>query len=488
MGNRQSNRAVQKGSKALNNEVTKEESAAIFMKEGKHHIPFKYHPMSKNQVTAFSYAHGRLVNSIDLVAGLVLLALAFFEDPAVYPLPVAASAVIEILMLLLLLVHSAVSFVWKGPRFFEEKKIIMKHVLIVEMLVEAFVVLARQQHHMRIMRAFRPLLFLSSKYTKKIKRVMYAMLKSFIPAVDVLILLFTFVTLFAVFGFYLFSEESQTDQYTDDLKNWYFEDFAGSWINLFILTTTANHPDVVMPANKKYFWAPLFFMLFTLICNYLLNGLLLAVVFNNFKDIDKKRSCRDYRYRRRGLRWAFREVSPNDNYREDLMKLKTFKRIMEAYKPCLKKDTQTVLAMFYALSKKVKDRLTLEEWLDLPTVWHCSSWKTKSDAGFCCGTDRCKGIALEGLRKFVDSPRLECFICFVIVVNAAFIIAETVIRTSKNISNDLLDGYEEAFLAIYTIELALKITSYGPRRYWKSVFNQFDFAVVAVGLVGQIGK
>ena len=40
-----------------------------------------------------------------------------------------------------------------------------------------------------------------------------------------------------------------------------------------------------------------------------------------------------------------------------------------------------------------------------------------------------------------------------------------------------VQGYEEAFLAFYTLEVALKITSFGPRFYLRSGFNKYTHVV-----------
>ena len=54
--------------------------------------------------------------------------------------------------------------------------------------------------------------------------------------------------------------------------------------NMLILMTTANFPDVMLPAYNEQFWVILFFCSFLCVGLYFLMNFLLANVFNKFKD------------------------------------------------------------------------------------------------------------------------------------------------------------------------------------------------------------
>ena len=53
---------------------------------------------------------------------------------------------------------------------------------------------------------------------------------------------------------------------------------------MLILMTTANFPDVMLPAYNEQFWVILFFCSFLCVGLYFLMNFLLANVFNKFKD------------------------------------------------------------------------------------------------------------------------------------------------------------------------------------------------------------
>jgi two pore calcium channel protein len=63
-----------------------------------------------------------------------------------------------------------------------------------------------------------------------------------------------------------------------------FSDISVSYYNMMILLTTANYPDVMLPAYNVRRLNSIFFMLFLTLGLYFLLNVLLAIVFNNFKS------------------------------------------------------------------------------------------------------------------------------------------------------------------------------------------------------------
>lgn len=53
--------------------------------------------------------------------------------------------------------------------------------------------------------------------------------------------------------------------------------------DLYVLVTTANSPDVMMPAFDFSSWYALFFIAFVIVNTYIFMSLFLAVVYNNYK-------------------------------------------------------------------------------------------------------------------------------------------------------------------------------------------------------------
>lgn len=90
-----------------------------------------------------------------------------------------------------------------------------------------------------------------------------------------------YILIFATMGFYLYigTLEGVT----------YFKDIYDSAFNLMILLTTANFPDVMLPAYADSRVNCLFFIMFLIIGLFFLLNLLLAVFFNSYKRILEER-------------------------------------------------------------------------------------------------------------------------------------------------------------------------------------------------------
>jgi len=90
-----------------------------------------------------------------------------------------------------------------------------------------------------------------------------------------LISIFLFIMIYSLIGLYLF-------RYTyEGFK--YFSNFERSFCNMVILMTTANFPDIMLPAYTQNYWNMLFFVSYLILGLYFLMSFLLANVFNKFK-------------------------------------------------------------------------------------------------------------------------------------------------------------------------------------------------------------
>lgn len=94
-----------------------------------------------------------------------------------------------------------------------------------------------------------------------------------------LLLLLFFVLTFAFMGFYVFGASftesgvaapiklNDTRTIPDD--DAYFGNFETSFISMFVLLTTANFPDVMLPSYAESAWSPLFFISYLIIVLYI---------------------------------------------------------------------------------------------------------------------------------------------------------------------------------------------------------------------------
>ena len=93
------------------------------------------------------------------------------------------------------------------------------------------------------------------------------------------------------------------------------------------------------------------------------------------------------------------------------------------------------------------------------------------------------------LRRLVDSNAFVGFIIAVIVANAVVLGLQTYDGIEDR-WGDVLDVLNVVFLAIFTVELLLRIASYWPRplAFFRSGWNVFDFVVIGVAFVPGLSR
>ena len=97
------------------------------------------------------------------------------------------------------------------------------------------------------------------------------------------------------------------------------------------------------------------------------------------------------------------------------------------------------------------------------------------------------GVAAWRLRlaEIVESPRVQHFIVAVILVNAVILGLETS-RDAMAAAGTLLVVADKLCLAVFCVEIGARLLAYR-WAFWRSGWNIFDFAVVAVALVPGAG-
>lgn len=89
------------------------------------------------------------------------------------------------------------------------------------------------------------------------------------------------------------------------------------------------------------------------------------------------------------------------------------------------------------------------------------------------------------LAEFVESARIQHFIVAVILINAAVLGFETS-KGAMAAAGPLLVAIDKACLVVFCLEIGARLLAYR-WAFWRSGWNIFDFAVVAVALVPGAG-
>lgn len=90
------------------------------------------------------------------------------------------------------------------------------------------------------------------------------------------------------------------------------------------------------------------------------------------------------------------------------------------------------------------------------------------------------------LATFIETPRVQALVVGVILLNAAVLGLETNAAVMQSAWGGVLVTIDRLCLAVFVAELALKFAAYRGL-FWRSGWNWFDFAVVAVALAPGAG-
>jgi hypothetical protein len=88
----------------------------------------------------------------------------------------------------------------------------------------------------------------------------------------------------------------------------YFRTLQDSWIELFILVTTANYPDVMLPVIDCSIWMALPFIIYVVAGLYFFMSLILAVAYVHFASESDARTSQFIFKRRKALVGAFHAI------------------------------------------------------------------------------------------------------------------------------------------------------------------------------------
>lgn len=143
--------------------------------------------------------------------------------------------------------------------------------------VDAVVSLAAPSPY-RLCPFLRPLLVLS--LSKGMRQAFLSILGVLPKCLDVLVLLVLLILLYGTFGVFLF----RTFDVDADEAAQYFSSYGEAYWHLLVTLTTANFPDVMIPAFSHSRWVFLFFGSYVILGVFILLALVLATVYTAYKQ------------------------------------------------------------------------------------------------------------------------------------------------------------------------------------------------------------
>ncbi|XP_034164461.1 two pore channel protein 2 isoform X1 [Pangasianodon hypophthalmus] len=224
----------------------------------------------------------------------VILALAFVEKPSSitytsdprfrpdpWEPPCGLPEAVEMVCLCIFIVDVVVKSYLIGWEEFRMNKWLIGYVLVIAVSVIdcmiSFAMLCGTT--IRVRRLIRPFFLLQN--SSLMKKTLKCIKRTLPEIASVILLLALHLCLFTMIGMLIFPK------FEDSSKNgeWeaYFKDLPKALSSLLVLLTTANNPDVMVPAYSLNRGYTIFFILFSVCGTYILMNLLTAIIYNQFR-------------------------------------------------------------------------------------------------------------------------------------------------------------------------------------------------------------
>ncbi|KAM9078504.1 two pore channel protein 2 isoform 8-T12 [Megaptera novaeangliae] len=246
----------------------------------------------------------------------LILVLAFIETPssltstsdvryrlAPWEPPCGLTQGVEALCLLVFAADVSVKSYLVGWAQFQKNPWLLAYlVVLLVSLVDWIVSLSLVcQEPVQVRRLLRP--FFLMQNSSMMKKTLKCIRCSLPEMASVGLLLAIHLCLFTVLGLLLFPGEKDRERLA------HFRSLPEALTSLLVLLTTANNPDVMIPAYSKNRLYAIFFIAFTLIGSLFLMNLLTAIIYNQFRGYLMKSLQTSLLWRRLGIRAAYQVLS-----------------------------------------------------------------------------------------------------------------------------------------------------------------------------------
>ena len=281
-----------------------------------------------------------------------------------------------------------------------------------------------------------------------------------------LILFLLFILLFTIMAYKLFKDRGFKK--VDGAP--YFTDFFDSFWDLYVLVTTANSPDIMMPSYDQASYYSIFFIVFEVVCLYIFMSIFLAVVYNNY---------------RKNLKMEVKEVVDRKieliNKAFDLMKSDVFGReviIQGDFMQLLRRTLPTSSEQYFKILWCVLDSdqngyIDKGEFRVLPDLLNIKVSEIRANL---FERHIPKVYKHKYSRMVIRGVRHKYFRYLfdaIILVNAAVIISS-------------YEYIEWGFLSVFTLEIVLKIYAFGFSMFISKYWNVFDTVIIGSAVIFQI--
>uniref|UniRef100_A0A673WYT7 Two pore segment channel 2 n=1 Tax=Salmo trutta TaxID=8032 RepID=A0A673WYT7_SALTR len=294
------------------------QQAAVFIEDAIQYRSIN-HRVDANSLRLYRWYYSRIWQWGLGLTIAVVLTLAFIERPSSFSYtsdprfrpppwepPCGLTEGIEIVCLVIFAIDLATKSYLIGWEEFRQCKWLIVYILAVSAFEwNVALSLCCRRQNLRVRRLIRPFFLLQN--SSLMKKTLKCIKRTLPEIASVILLLALHLCLFTMIGMLLFAKGEVRSQNGE----WeaYFRDLPTSLSSLLVLLTTANNPDVMIPAYSLNRGYSIFFILFSGFGTYFLMNLLTAIVYNQFRGYLLMSVQASILRRRLGVRAAFEVMS-----------------------------------------------------------------------------------------------------------------------------------------------------------------------------------
>ncbi|XP_072237138.1 two pore channel protein 2 [Leuresthes tenuis] len=295
------------------------QQAVVLIEDAIHYRSIN-HRVDAHSLQLYRWYYSRICQWILGVTIAVVLLLAFVEHPSSLSVssdprhrsvswhpPCGFTESIEMVCLIIFSLDLAVKSYLIGWEEFRKSKWLISYTVVISVSIIDWVLSISMacDEKLRVRRLIRPFFLLQN--SSLMKKTLKCIKRTLPEIASVILLLALHLCLFTMIGMLLFAK-------TDDPKKngeWelHFRDLPNALTSLLVLLTTANNPDVMIPAYSLNRGYSIFFITFSVIGTYCLMNLLTAIIYNQFRGYLLMSVQTSIIRRRLGIRAAFQVLS-----------------------------------------------------------------------------------------------------------------------------------------------------------------------------------
>lgn len=216
-----------------------------------------------------------------------------------------------------------------------------------------------------------------------------------------------------------------------------------------------------------------------------MTNLILAVIYDSFKNQLAKQVAEMDRMRRRILEKAFNLIDKSNlGFLKKEQCIHLFEELNK-YRSLPKISREDFELIFDELDDSNDFKINLDEFFDLCNAITLSFQKEDSQSWFERYPSFYHSPACEKLKAFVRSSIFGNMIAVILVLNLVAVIIETTLDIENNSAQKVWQKVEFVLGWIYVLEMALKVFAFGFKNYWRDDSNRFDFFITWIIVIGE---